>query len=954
MLAPASSLILANDLARWEKLFYIPAGLTPVAAFPWRPAHWIRLARLECTLFIEDGMNARRTIRLRLSNLELRITPATPTTWSPRGAGGGGALFAPSFGWSDPEQINISSDMSQLFRSTDGGMSWNMVNAMQLQGNHNARVISTSDPTIQYCIDYSNVAGYDLQRPSKSTDGGATWTPLAGDPTSGGTYSLYADPVNPNVVVISSYTTLYVSTNGGASFASRYTNSNGLHLGGAFFDGANIYIGSSAGLLTSTNGGSSFALASVGGLPANEAIVSFSGSKQSGTTRLFAVTLGSSDVYPGVTGADFSTYRGVYVLDIGQPNWVKKVTGIATGHFPFFVGAAVNDINTVYVGGGSNAGAPVVYKSTNGGNSWSSVLLTTNNQNVQTGWSGHGGDRSWGYGEYVLGLAVAPQDSARVIITDLGFAHLTTNGGTSWRAVYVQPPDLNPAGASTPTGKAYHSSGLDNTTSWSLTWANPNVMILGNSDVRGQRSTDGGQTWGFGYSGHTFNSMYRSLKHPTSGILYAATSTIHDLYQSTYLTDARIDVASSDGEVRFSTNDGATWQLLHDFNDPVVWVAHDPTNANRLYASVVHSTQGGIFVSNNINAGAASTWTKLTNPPRTEGHPFNIVVLNDGTLVVSYSGRRNSSGAFTASSGVFVSTDGGTSWIDRSHPGMLYWTKDVVVDPHDPTQNTWYVGVFSGWGGPPNGLGGLYRTTNRGQSWTKVNSLDRVTSITIHPTKPNEAYLTTETNGLWHTTNLGAAPTFTRVTSYPFRQPERVFFNPHNVDEVWVTSFGGGLMVGIEDQPPAVAGTQVNDGQAQRSQVTSLTVSFNEAVAVAANAFVLTGPSGAVSYTQTVLSPTQVRLDFAALADGVYSLNLAAGNVTDASNQNLTAHYSFSFHRLFGDADGNGSITAADFSAFRLAYGTTGPSWFDFDHDGQVSAADFNQFRLRYGVTLVP
>ncbi len=897
-------------------------------------------------------MTARRTTRLSFLTLEQRLTPATPTSWSPRGAGGGGALFAPAFGWSDVNQMSIASDMSQVFRSADGGTSWSMVNAAELQGNHNARIISTSDPNIKYCIDYTNVAGSDLQRPSKSTDGGLTWTPLGGDPTFGETYSLFANPANPNVVVLSDYTILYVSTNGGSSFNSRFTNSGGLLLGGAFFDGSNIYVGSSSGLLVSTNNGTSFALSSVGGIPATESIVSFSGAKQGATTRLFAVTLGSGDVYPGVTGADYGGYQGVYVLEVGQPNWVERISGIAAGHYPFFVASAVNDINTAYVGGGSDAGAPIVYKTSNGGTSWTSVLLTTNNQNVQTGWSGHGGDRSWGYGEYVLGLAVAPQDSSRALITDLGFGHLTTNGGTSWKAVYVQPADLNPANSPTPIGKAYHSAGLDNTTSWSLTWANPNVMILGNSDVRGQRSTDGGQTWGFGYTGHTFNSMYRSFKHPSSGVLYAATANIHDMYQSTYLTDARIDTASSDGEVRFSTNDGATWQLMHDFDNPVVWVAHDPTNANRLYASVVHSTQGGIFVSNNINLGGASTWTKVTNPPRTEGHPFNIVVLNDGTLVVSYSGRRNSSGAFTTSSGVFVSTDGGSSWADRSHAGMQYWTKDIVVDPHDPTQNIWYAGVFSGWGGPPNGTGGLYRTTNRGVSWNRVNALDRVTSITIHPTKANEAYLTTETEGLWHTTNLGASPTFTRVASYPFRQPERVFFNPNNINEVWITSFGGGLMVGLEDVPPTVAGTQINDGNVQRSQVTSLTVTFSENVTVSANAFTLTGPGGPVSYTQSVLSPTQVRLNFSALPDGNYALNLSAGNVMDTTNQPMASPYSFNFHRLFGDTDGNRTVNAQDFAAFRSVFGTSGPSFFDADGDNNVTAADFAQFRARFGIMI--
>jgi hypothetical protein len=217
-----------------------------------------------------------------------------------------------------------------------------------------------------------------------------------------------------------------------------------------------------------------------------------------------------------------------------------------------------------------------------------------------------------------------------------------------------------------------------------------------------------------------------------------------------------------------------------------------------MYASVIHSATGGIYVSNDIQNGPASTWTKVAaNPPRTEGHPFSINVLNDGTLVCTYSGRRNSAGAFTASSGVFTSTNGGNTWADRSDMRMQYWTKDIVIDPHDSSQNTWYTAVFSGWGGPPNGLGGLYKTTDRGASWNKINNLDRVTSCTISPTNPNEMYLTTETDGLWYSSNINsAAPVFSAVTSYPFRQPERVFYNPFNPGEIWVTSFGNGIRVG--------------------------------------------------------------------------------------------------------------------------------------------------------------
>ena len=41
-----------------------------------------------------------------------------------------------------------------------------------------------------------------------------------------------------------------------------------------------------------------------------------------------------------------------------------------------------------------------------------------------------------------------------------------------------------------------------------------------------------------------------------------------------------------------------------------------------------------------------------------------------------------------------------------------------------------------------------------------------------------------------------ATPNWSLVNSYPFRQPERVFFNPYNLNEIWVTSFGNGLKSG--------------------------------------------------------------------------------------------------------------------------------------------------------------
>jgi hypothetical protein len=91
----------------------------------------------------------------------------------------------------------------------------------------------------------------------------------------------------------------------------------------------------------------------------------------------------------------------------------------------------------------------------------------------------------------------------------------------------------------------------------------------------------------------------------------------------------------------------------------------------------------------------------------------------------------------------------------------------------------------------------LYQTTNRGLAWSWLNTNDGVSSCTFNPLNSNELYVTTEDAGLLFSGNIRSAyPALTQVTSYPFGQPERVFFNPYNPSQMWVTSFGNGIRVG--------------------------------------------------------------------------------------------------------------------------------------------------------------
>src|ERR1700757_506776 len=644
-------------------------------------------------------------LTIYVSLLSIKCLAQAPTSWQSRGIGGGGALFSPSINPANHNEVYLACDMGELFHSTNAGQQWGEVNFAQVQGGHDSYVSFTNNASILYTVDYTNFDSVSYVRPMKSTNGGTTWTAIASDPYASnpdvGIERLFADYNNPNHVVLADYSTIYFSSNGGTSFNlihTCYYSGAGNHIAGVFFDGNNIYIGSYDGLFYSTNGGTSFSKMAFTGMGANEKMLSFSGAHEGSTVRFLCLTADSNNVYSGFQyGSDYnSALVGVYTMDNANGTWVSKMGGINTANdYPVFCGLANNDVDTMYIAGGSNAGNPIIMKATFTTN-WVYVFNTTNNQNITTGWCGQSGDHQWSYAEAFFGFQVCPNSSKLVTVGDYVFVHSTTDAGASWHQQYLSTADQNPANAATPTGKSYHSAGLENTTNWQVMWTDSMHIFSGFSDITGVTSADKGQSWKF-IPGLSQNSTYRIVKQSSTGNMYAATSTVHDMFQSTRIYDSQINGGT--GAIYFSTNGGTSFSLMHNFSHPVVWVALDPSNANRMYASVLNSSTntGGIYVTNNLSLGASATWTKMTKPPRSNGHPFNITVLNNGDLVASFCARKpTTSTNFTDSSGVYYYDNTNSIWYDRSDAGMYYWTKDVIVDPNDATQGTWYAGVFSG------------------------------------------------------------------------------------------------------------------------------------------------------------------------------------------------------------------------------------------------------------------
>ena len=293
-----------------------------------------------------------RVIQLVLSFISV-AGAAVPTLWNPAGIGGGGALFSPSINPANDNEYYVGCDMSELFHTTDFGDSYSLLPFGQIQGGHNSSVQFTNNTQLRYCITYAD----DEELPVKSTDGGVTWTVLSGNPdATEETYGIFADYNNPNRVIISYYGSINFSSDSGTHFTQIHTaanSGNGVIVGGVFYDGNNIYIGTSDGLLVSTNGGTTFSISSVTGIPTTEAIFSFAGAKQGGITRFFCTTGAAASMYVGLVGSDYYGFlQGVYSLDYGTGTWTKKMNGIQVGTDNLmYVAMAGNDITTAYMAG---------------------------------------------------------------------------------------------------------------------------------------------------------------------------------------------------------------------------------------------------------------------------------------------------------------------------------------------------------------------------------------------------------------------------------------------------------------------------------------------------------------------------------------------------------------------------------------------------------------------------
>ncbi len=183
--------------------------------------------------------------------------------------------------------------------------------------------------------------------------------------------------------------------------------------------------------------------------------------------------------------------------------------------------------------------------------------------------------------------------------------------------------------------------------------------------------------------------------------------------------------------------------LPQSWADAVDWRSIGPGNmGGRISALAVYEADPSMWWA----ATASGGLLKTINNGVTFEHQFDDqAVVSIGDVKVSQSdpsivwvgtGEANPRNSVSYGNGVYKSIDGGETW---SHMGLekTYQTGRIAIHPTDP--NIVYVGALGRlWG--PNEERGVFKTTDGGETWSKVLYFDEVTGIVelqMHPDDPN-------------------------------------------------------------------------------------------------------------------------------------------------------------------------------------------------------------------------
>ncbi len=348
---------------------------------------------------------------------------------------------------------------SGIYRSTDMGTTWSELTSGLPSGPNVGRIgiaICQGTTNILYAI-YADSIGY-FESVFKTTDGGNTWTPTGGQPSSYLYYSfgwyfgqIRVHPTNPDVVFVLGVP-LYRTTNGGNSWSDvsgiQHVDHHALE-----FDLTNmnhIVDGNDGGVYTSTNGGSvwtksynlpitQFYAATIDPLNPER---TYGGTQDNGTMRTMTGNIDDWEMIYGGDGfyciVDYTNANIIYAESQygnlgkstnGGNNFYSATSGISSNDRTNWSTPVIMDPNDHLV---LYYGANRLYKTTDGAGFWNAISGDLTNGP---------GSGNLTYGT-ITTIAVSRTDGNVVYVgTDDANVWVTTNGGTNWTSINTGLPD---------------------------------------------------------------------------------------------------------------------------------------------------------------------------------------------------------------------------------------------------------------------------------------------------------------------------------------------------------------------------------------------------------------------------------------------------------------------------------------------------------------------------------
>lgn len=620
-----------------------------------------------------------------------------PVKWRSIGPFRGGRSVAGTGVVGDPKTYYMGTTGGGVWKTENMGITWrNISDGYFKTGSVGAVAVAPSDPSVVY-VGMGEHAIRGVMTSSgdgvyRSNDAGKTWKKVGLDETRH-ISRIVVDPRNPDVVLVAAQGALYgpskqrgvfKSTDGGATwkntlFVDEKTGAAELSMDAK--NPRNLYAamwehgrlpwriisgGPGSGLYRSTDGGDTWEKMTKG-LP-----------DKMGKMAI-AVTRSNPDkVYALIESDSYSPARGLYMSADAGRSWSQvtsepRLLQRAWYYIELFIDP--KDENRVYV-----LSSPAL-RSNDGGKTWEEV--PTQHGDTHDMW-------------------INPDNPDNFILSDDGGAAVTFDRGKSWSTLDNQP-----------TGQFYRLN-VDNQFPYRIYAAqqdNSSVVITSRELGSGGITTD---SWTSSAGGESaFLAFDPDNPRYVLGGSYEGTIDVLD-------TKARAGTNIMPAPIQYESRDAKDMKYRYNWNAPIIWSKHEP---NTFY-------HGAQILLKTTDLG--KTWKEVSpdltrnekEKQGTAGVPYTnegVGAENYGDLAYVVESPHERGVIWTGSDDglVYLTRDGGATWKNVTPKGLAECLINAIeVSPFDKA--TAYIATtrykFN------DHTPGLYKTTDYGQSWTRIDA----------------------------------------------------------------------------------------------------------------------------------------------------------------------------------------------------------------------------------------